>query len=140
MSKMVRLASEKTWLIEKFRISQLFLVSVQSNFNIVENDSVLQFSVLMRVLWYVTRLYLKRIFFQTLRQGIPNFEVKIFNKYTIQKKKEKNVFKSPDLRLSSALRNGIFKTKMPHPNVHALYVYSYVFALKIEKLISYLTL
>ena len=51
------------------------------------------------------------------RDRISNVEVRIFQKYTTQKKKIKTVLKSTEPGLSNPHRNGIFKKKVPHPNV-----------------------
>ena len=43
---------------------------------------------IMRVFWTITSLYFKKIFFLTLLQEIPNFKIRIFEKYKSQKKKQ----------------------------------------------------
>ena len=67
--------------------------------------------------------------FKTLLQGIPNFEARIFMKYTYQKK-NKNSFEIPWLRAIKCLLNQNFmkhvlenRKKMLHPNVHILQIY-----------------
>ena len=58
----------KTVLFWKFSNFTAFLLLVQSIF---KNDSIFVFSVLMRVFWTFTRLYLKKNIFKTLLQGDP---------------------------------------------------------------------
>ena len=73
-----------------FPKSTVFRMSIEHFSTFLKIDSIFEFSVPIRAFWYVTRLYLK----QTLLQGIPNFEVKIFEKYSSQKK-NKNSFEIP---------------------------------------------
>ena len=119
MLKNVRLTREKPCILENFRILQLFYYLCSQFSWFLKNDLIFVFSVSMRFFWTVTRLYLKKNIFLTLLQGIPNLEVRIFEKYKSQKKNKKQFWNAlaEGYKMPSELD---FSKKVPQPSVHCL--------------------
>ena len=84
----------KTVLFGKFLNFTAFLLPVQSIFKIFEKLFDICVQCLNALLLNRHKAIFKKIFFKTLLQGIPNFEVRIFEKYESQKK-NKNSFEIP---------------------------------------------
>ena len=82
---------------------------------ITRGPRFIEFSVSMRVFWYVTRLYLKKYMFKTLLHAGGSQTLKSDYSWNIRlRKKIRSVLKSHGPGLSNAHRN----RKVPYPSVH----------------------
>ena len=86
--------SKKAVKFGNFPKSTVFRMSIEHFSTFLKIDSIFEFSVPIRVFWYVTRLYLKKIFFKLYYRGSQILKSN-YSRNIRLRKKIKTVLKSP---------------------------------------------